>query len=186
MRQDVLGEAAEPRGVRQLAHDRVEVLGVVGLLAGLGGAADGREALERVGRAERQVQAEERIAVARLGVIVTGRPRTGRRLRRRRGVQAHRHFHPDRAEVPMMSLEPAPEPACHHGQHRVVDGRPVGRGRHAVQLLEPGRGEGDLPPRIDVPVERRPQPWLRQLPRGGQQRGQPLMRNRPRARLRRP
>ena len=49
MREDVLGEAAEPRAVRQLAHQRVNVLGVVALLAGPGGAADGREALERVG-----------------------------------------------------------------------------------------------------------------------------------------
>jgi hypothetical protein len=79
----------------------------------------------------------------------------------------------------VMSLEPAPEPARHHGQHRVVDGCPVRRSRRAVQLLKPGRGEGDLPPRIDVPVERRPQPGLRHLPRGGQQRGQPVMRNRP-------
>ncbi len=79
-----------------------------------------------------------------------------------------------------MGLEPAPQSPGHHRQHRVVHGRPVRGGRHAVQLLQPGRGEGDRPPRIDVPVERRPQPRLRQLPRGGQQRGQPVMRNRPR------
>ena len=74
MRKDVLGEAAEPRGVRQFAHERVNVLGVVALFAGARRAADGREAFERVGRAERQVEAEERIAVAGPGPVATGRP----------------------------------------------------------------------------------------------------------------
>ena len=74
MREDVLGEAAEPRGARQFAHERVEVLGVVALLAGPGGAADGREALQRIGGAERQVEAEERVAVAGLGGVAGGGP----------------------------------------------------------------------------------------------------------------
>jgi hypothetical protein len=56
--------------VRQLAHERIEVLGVVALLSGLGGAADGRETFERVGRAEWQIEAEERITVAGLGAVV--------------------------------------------------------------------------------------------------------------------
>ena len=68
--QDVLGEAVEPRGVREPPHDRVEVLGVVLLLADHGGVPDGGEAFERVSGAERQVEAEERIPVARLGAVI--------------------------------------------------------------------------------------------------------------------
>jgi hypothetical protein len=89
------------------------MLGVVVLSADPGGTADGSQALERIGSAERQIEAEERVAVAWLAGVITGR--------KRRAVQAHRHLHPDRAEVTMTSLQPAPQPACHHRQHRIVD-----------------------------------------------------------------
>jgi hypothetical protein len=49
MGQDVLGEAAEPRGAGESLHDRVEVLRVVLLLADQGGVPDDGQALQRVG-----------------------------------------------------------------------------------------------------------------------------------------
>ena len=75
----------------------------------------------------------------------------------------------------VMGLEPAPQPARHHGEHHVVDGRAVGGRRDLAQIAEPGRGEGQRAPAVDVPVERRPQPRLRCLPHRGQQPVEPVM-----------
>jgi len=50
---------AQRRDAGQLAHARVQVLRVVALLADLGRVPDGGQPVQRVGRAERQVQAEE-------------------------------------------------------------------------------------------------------------------------------
>lgn len=145
---------AQRRDAGQLAHARVQVLGVVALLADLGRVPDGGQPVQRVGRAERQVQAEERVPVARAGSVVA-----------RAGgvVQADRHLHPDRAEVAMVGFQPAVQPAGHHAQHAVVDRGPAGGVAHPAQPGQPGGAERDRPAGVDVPVERGPVPRLRCL-----------------------
>src|ERR1035437_38982 len=165
--QDPFCELSKLWSVRELAHQRVEVLGVVALLADDGGAMNGGQAIEWIGRSERQIKAEEGVAVARVLALMTW---WGRQT-----VQADRNFHADCAEVTVTSLEPAPQPACHHRQHPVVDGRAASGMCHAAQSIEFGGGKCDSPPGTNVAIEGRSQPGLRRLPRGGAQTLSPMV-----------
>jgi hypothetical protein len=77
----------------------------------------------------------------------------------------------------MAGLDPAPQPACDQGQHYVVDRSSVYRPGNAPDLAKLERRQGHRAPGIDVAVERRPEPRLRSLPRGGQQPADPPRRS---------
>ena len=167
MRQDTFGEVTESRGSAEMAHQCVEVLGVVLLLADLGGAADGREPIERVRRTKRQVEAEERIAVAGADFPAGSWSRSCRLT----GTLTRT------APSTMVGLDPAPQPARDQGQHHVVHRSSVYRPGNAPDLAKLERRQGHRAPGTDVAVEWRPQPRLRSLPRGGRQPAEPVMRS---------
>ena len=120
VREDPFGEAPQRWRARQFAHQCVDVLGVVLLLADPGGAPNCGQAIAWVRCLEREVEAEERVTITRFRALVASGVR--------RIVQAHRHFHAHRAEVTVAGFEPAPQPAGHDGENGIVDCRAVGRG----------------------------------------------------------
>ncbi len=118
-------------------------------------AVDVRQPLRRVGRSERQIQAEERVAVAELGFIVP--------VRCIRAVQADRHLDADGADIAVMLLQPPPERPRHDREDGVVEGRAVGRLGDPVKPVEVGGRKCHRPLGVDRPVKWRAKPRMRGL-----------------------